>query len=604
MQFKYLMQSLKRPMLSLLLVFIFFTYAFAQGETDSLRAVLPEAEGTSRVDILNRLAGYISTNDAEKTMALTNEALELSGTLSYDKGKTRAWLVQATLFSKQSKLDKTDSLTHLAMDLANSTDDQKGIAMAQLTFGALNIRRGKLDEAVQNHIDGLKASNILGDADLQQTHTMNIGHVKRRLGELNEAEKYFKESLKIALDNGLNFRLGQVYLSLGFLEYEYQNLDASIAYYDKALVIFKEEKEQGSVAMILNNLGYAYYLKKEYAKALDFYNQSQEIRESIGDRLGVSRALMNRALIAKDRGRFTSAESLANQAAEIARELKNATRMMEILSLLSQIYEKQQNFRQAFNTHLEYSALKDSVAREANSRRVAELTTQFELERKENELANNKQEISLMASEQELLRTRQFLLISIISLLLIITLFIWLYYHARIKRARISEYLAEERASNEELKRQQLGHEMQQQNEQLKSHVDRLAQQNLIIVDFREQIENLKTKLDGQENSQGIEEIVKMIERKSDEHLSWQEFRLMFDEVYPQFIPRLLEDFPTVTANELDLSVLLKMNLPNKDISQILNISYDAVKKSVLRFYKKLNFESGEELRHYILKTS
>lgn len=602
MQIKYLAQGLKRSMLSLLLIFIFLTYAFAQEEADSLRAVLPEAEGTSRVDVLNRLAGYISTNDAQETMALTNEALEISGTLDYDKGKVRAWLVQATLFSKQSKLNKTDSLTRLAMDLANSTDDQKGIAMAQLTFGALNIRRGKLDEAIQNHIDGLKASNILGDPDLRQTHTMNIGHVKRRLGELDEAEKYFKESLKIAQDNGLNFRVGQLYLSLGFLEYEHQNLDACIAYYEKALPIFIEENEHGSVAMILNNLGYACYLKKDNARALDFYNQSQEIRERIGDRMGVSRSFMNKALIAKDERNFARAESLASQAAEIAREVKNAARMMEVLSLLAQIYEKQRDFRKAFETQREYTALKDSVAREANSRRVAELTAQFELERKENELVKNQQEISLLASEQKLLETRQFLLISIISLLLIVTFSIWVYYRARIKRARISEHLAEEKATNEELKRQQLGHEMQQQNEQLKSHIDKLAQQNLMIVDFKEQISSLQVELDGQENAQGIEEIVKMIERKSDHQLSWQEFRLMFDDVYPQFIPKLLEDFPTLTANELDISVLLKMNLPNKDISQILNISYDAVKKSVLRLYKKLNFESGEELRHYILK--
>ncbi|GAB5526548.1 MAG: hypothetical protein Roseis2KO_44200 [Roseivirga sp.] len=591
-------------MLSLLLIHIFFNYALAQDVVDSLRAVLPKAEGTSRVDMLNSLAGYISINDARETMALTNEALETSGILDYDKGKVKAWLVQATLFSKQSKLDKTDSLTHLAMNLANITNDQKGIAMAQLTFGALNIRRGKLDEAIQNHIDGLKASNMLGDPDLQQTHTMNIGHVKRRLGELDEAEKYFKESLKIAIDNGLNFRVGQVYLSLGFLEYEHQNLDACIDYYEKALPIFIRENEQGSVAMILNNLGYAYYLKKDNTRALDFYNQSQEIRERIGDRMGLSRSLMNKALIAKDRGDFNRAESLAHQAEEIVSEIKNAARMIEVLSLLAQIYEKQQDFRNAFEVQREYSALKDSVAKEANSRRVAELTAQFELERKENELVKNQQQISLLASEQELLQTRQFLLISIISLLLIITFFIWVYYHARVKRARISEHLAEEKATNEELKRQQLGHEMQQQNEQLKSHIDKLAQQNLMIVDFKQQISSLQIELNGQENTQGIEEIVKMIERKSDHQLSWQEFRLMFDEVYPQFIPRLLDDFPKLTANELDISVLLKMNLPNKDISQILNISYDAVKKSVLRLYKKLNFESGEELRHYMLKTS
>ncbi|MCE7996957.1 MAG: tetratricopeptide repeat protein [Roseivirga sp.] len=576
------------------MILVFFNHTFAQQKADSLRAILPESEGELRIDILNDLASIISTNDAAETLKLTDEALELANSLGYDEGKVQAWLVMATLASKQSQLDKTDSLTRLAIDLADRINDQKGMAMAQLTLGVLNIRRGKLDEAMQNHIDGLQAANQLGDADLRQTHTMNIGHVKRRLGQYREAEKYLLESLEIALEHGLNFRAGQVYLTLGYLKYQNQDLQSSIDFYHKALPIFREEKDQGSEAMILNNLGYAYYLQKENALALDFYNRSQVIRQRIGDRLGVSRALMNKALIAKDESRYAQAVSFANRAADIAREIKNADRMMEILALLSQIYEKQQNFREALNTQLEYAVLKDSVAKEANSRRVAELTAEFELERKENELEKNRQEISLLASEQQLLETRQFLLIALILLILVASGAIWVHQRAKMKRVLVGEKLAEERARNEALEKEKLEQQLMLKNNELKSLADQLVHQNELTNRF-------KSELNKQDQSDRILEIVNFLERQSEESLTWQQFRLKFDESYPEFITALIHNFPSMTPNELDISVLLKINLPNKEIAQILNISYDGVKKSIQRLYKKMNFDSPERLRGYIL---
>lgn len=576
--------------------------ALAQDAADSLRRELESAVGRPRVDVLNGLASYRKSVNPEEAEQFLHLSLKLADSLNYHEGKVKSWLVLATIASRQSDFFRADSLIGMSMNLTKEVDDQYGLTSALLAKGVLNIRRGRYDEAIQDHIEGVKVAREIAEGDLMQTHTMNIGHIKSRLNLPEEADKYFLESLEIAEAYGLTHRVGQVYLALGVSAYQRGDLAACIAYYERALPIFINEQELRSAGVVLNNLGYAYYLKKDFERANAYYDRSLEFRTQLNDRLGISRIWLNKARIKFNLGENREANRLSNVSLGIAREIKDLKREMEVLEFMVEVYEQEGNLNKALNTFRIYGDLKDSVNAIANQQRVAELTAEFELERKEKELDNARQQVSLLAEREGLLQTRQWLLTASVLLLLLVASFIWAFQKARVKRALANERLAEQRAKNEELMKKQLGHELMLKIEELKSHADRLASQNQLIQNFKDQLTEQDNKRENLIESDRIEDIVNYLERNADQYLTWQQFRLKFDESYPGFTASLIKDFPSMTPNELDISILLKINLPNKEVAQILNISYDGVKKSIHRLYKKMHLDSPEQLRRHVLK--
>ena len=64
-----------------------------------------------------------------------------------------------------------------------------------------------------------------------------------------------------------------------------------------------------------------------------------------------------------------------------------------------------------------------------------------------------------------------------------------------------------------------------------------------------------------------------------------------FEKIYPNFSQSLQKTIPNITANELKLCALIRLNLSSKDISQLLNITAESVNKARYRLRKKWNWE-------------
>lgn len=81
----------------------------------------------------------------------------------------------------------------------------------------------------------------------------------------------------------------------------------------------------------------------------------------------------------------------------------------------------------------------------------------------------------------------------------------------------------------------------------------------------------------------------------------WTEFIRFFSLVYPEFIPSLRSEFPELSHYELKICVLIKLNLTQQDIREILNISIESVRKARYRLYKKMGLSSDQELVVFLL---
>jgi DNA-binding CsgD family transcriptional regulator len=69
-----------------------------------------------------------------------------------------------------------------------------------------------------------------------------------------------------------------------------------------------------------------------------------------------------------------------------------------------------------------------------------------------------------------------------------------------------------------------------------------------------------------------------------------------FEKIYPKFRPSLQKIISDITANELKLCALLRLNLSSKEIAQLLNITPESVNKARYRLRKKIALNSNDDL--------
>ncbi|WP_378184714.1 helix-turn-helix transcriptional regulator [Aquimarina sp. W85] len=69
-----------------------------------------------------------------------------------------------------------------------------------------------------------------------------------------------------------------------------------------------------------------------------------------------------------------------------------------------------------------------------------------------------------------------------------------------------------------------------------------------------------------------------------------------FEKIYPKFKQTIQTLIPDITANELKLCALLRLNLSSKQISMLLNITPESVNKARYRLRKKMEIDSTDDL--------
>lgn len=69
-----------------------------------------------------------------------------------------------------------------------------------------------------------------------------------------------------------------------------------------------------------------------------------------------------------------------------------------------------------------------------------------------------------------------------------------------------------------------------------------------------------------------------------------------FEKIHPNFSHALKKIAPSISANELKLCALLRLNLSSKEIGQLLNITQDSVNKARYRLRKKLGLTPKDDI--------
>ena len=522
-----------------------------------------------------------------------------------------------------------------AYDVALKSGNDYLEALSLNMMGVVYRRMSVVKTALEYYMRALKTAQESSNTDDYMLKSMaisneGIGGLFRMLEQYESAIEYYKNSLHyeeqlgsllgMAIDN---HNIGKSYALMG----EY---DIAIYYHNKSLEYDEQLNSVFGKSICYNSLGNIAMLQNEYDKAYTLFIPALKMAKQAGDSTYIVNSYTNLGWYHLTKHHNDSANIFIQEAIAISKRIGYKAALFKSYNMLSELEQNRSNYKKSLDFFKEANRYKDSIANDKNRQYIADLTIL-------NDIENQKQKIEKLEYKDRLNKKNQKNKNIVIVLLGLVALILVFFIFQKIQTSKMNKLIHRQREDmfkmQLELKALQnvrlLAENKQKESEKqlLESELEanELARQNEIKsmqkeIDHKnrelataaayaiKKSESIRAFLDSinkiklqNNNPEALDNLRKQIEMQMNPDSEWDNFRLHFEEVHPNYFKNLKQKHPALTKNELRLCSYLIMNLSNKEISLLLYISADTVQKAKYRLKKKLSLSSSDNLFDYLM---
>ncbi len=294
------------------------------------------------------------------------------------------------------------------------------------------------------------------------------GNALRDKGDYSKALKSHIQAAKLATEVKSNKKLGQANITIADVYSEMGNHNNAIKYYQSAIDILRKENDSLGIATALYNAGDGYFNMKEYDSAMLYFKESSLIFKNLNNIEAIIYTAYNLGsigMIFAKQGKYVQAKENLKQAIMILEEPKHYSAVSEFLIYLSDIYANQKDLKSAFryakrslelakryglkkrisDANLKLSELyeqdgnpkeslkyyknhivyRDSINNIETVQKMADLRTDFEIQKKQDEIVflEKEREITQLKTKRERTKTYASYIVAVLILLLAIGTF-------------------------------------------------------------------------------------------------------------------------------------------------------------------------------------
>ena len=489
------------------------------------------------------------------------------------------WIPRTCFTYRKSDPDILEALAKEGLVIAKRMGNQRMPAIYNNILGSAYWLRGDNENATVYYIEALRIGTENEDYRSIASSNSNLGNVYDAMGNYEKAIVHGRRAAEAAEAMQDTVRLASIYLNLGKSLAENQVLDTALFYLYKAIILKQHIGDVDGEALLHNNVGSILlqmdsldgaerHLKK--AKST-FENEKHFLVNDLYSNLGV--------LYAK-KGRFDLAQIYVDSAIQMSRSSDDPISLIHAYQGKKDISALEGNYEEAFATFEKLYELDQSVRGEEVQKKVEILQLKYEEEK-------NQKQIALL--EKEKAEEQLFLFRTMITGAFVITSLLFIVLILRLK------------VNNSRLKEKDLKSQLIQKKKELTSYALNFIQKNELMGDLTEKINALKRE-SLPDTNKGLTKINSMISDSFRIDQDWENFKLMFEEVHPDFFSLLKKQYPDLGNAELKLCALLRLNMNLKESSRVLGISPESVKTARYRLRKKLKLEHDENLVDFFLK--
>jgi tetratricopeptide (TPR) repeat protein len=548
---------------------------------DSIQS-LPEKEQ------IMALRQYLFPKPGEDTNSVYDR-FESYETYFKKKGNERlrrqAWFMRYELASAHIYLWSPYSLalTDQALEIAKDRGWRCEEAKLKLHKGSLLHEYHKFSAGFEYMIEGLDILREVGIASCPEGFTglVVIANAYSKFGDSETAIKYFREALSLPEEYMDSHFRKVTYNGMGLAFKTLHQYDSAIHCFTRTYEEAKKLNDKFYMALANGNKGSAYFLKNDFNNALPYLLDDFNVSNELGETGSAANASLNIAAIYISWGMPEKAEPFIQYAGKHT-DRTDVRIMSGYYKNQFEIYRLRKDFAKALLYVDSFHVARDSVMRTADGKLIdrARMTVYAEQHARE-------------VTALEAARSRQILIRN--GLLIMIALFgiiAYQWYHRQqLRREKEKQVAAMREAMAEE--------ELRNAQRELEIFTQKLTEKNELIDSFRTEIEQIQATMSEPEPTQNayLSQLIHATILTDDD---WQQFRMLFDKVYPGFFVRLKEKMPDLSPADTRLLALTKLKLSAREMASMLGINADSIKKSRQRLRKKINLPEEGSLEEVV----
>lgn len=513
-----------------------------------------------RVALAEKLMAEKETDSA---IAVMQEIKEPQNNLTDRDYALYALLLSEAMHRKQQLNAETDTLLLPAIKYFSESGDSLYAERALYCKAHLDRRLYRMKDAMQSFLKALLF--LQGSGNDEQLYRVNtwLGVVCLNQEEYEGKMRYSKEALKAALrmDNLFYKNLALCDIATGY--YFLNRLDSALYYAQAAYDAAIADSLPSQLPHVYTDLGSIYAKMGENGKALEYIDKAIGLRPR-KDTLAILGLYADKVDLFGKLGQYDSAYHYFRKAVASP----NLATQADAYNHMSGAYYKMGRCNEAYSLLLRFTELADSVRKQRHTAEVIALQELYKHEQLSVENLYWRTQAAERQSNVYLMAT-----LSLLSLWIASTIY---FFYCRNRRRLVEQQ-----------------HQLASQQEEL-HHQRQVTTENLQRMAEMEQKEaRLKETFFRRLNQR----IVQEIEKGSNILLSdddWEDIVQNADIIFDNFTRRLQQHYPALNKEDLRYCCMVKMQLSQLEMSQIMHLEKDSVKKRLKRIrMEKMKADSG-----------
>lgn len=391
-------------------------FAATGAPLDTVIERLADARGAERLELLERAAETARASAPRDAIGYAEEGVELARRLGDAPAEARALKNVGIGHYLLGEYDTALEHYERSLERSERAGYREGIAGALNNIGILHYLWGQYDRALEHYGRALEIQRDLDDRLAIAKSYNNLGNVYYVIERYDESLRYLRDSLEVYEGLGERGLVASSLNNIALVLVKQGRFDEALPDLERALSTATDAGDRHMTALSHNNLGLVHEERGDLDRALDAYTHSLEVRREIEDRQGVAISLHNVAVIHTRLGEYDRALETLDEALEVATAIRVTEIERDIHLAISDAHERRGDAASALEAYKRHKVAHDALFDEETSRRISELETKHEMDRKN-------REIEILRRNQELQRTvRNILIAAGVSLSILIVL--------------------------------------------------------------------------------------------------------------------------------------------------------------------------------------
>jgi len=503
-------------------------------------------------------------------------------------------------------IQPSDSLFLVENDLytkAVTSGDRGAQALSLQHMGQICFHMGLFTQSLNYHLQAEQLLAATGHRIAQADNLNDLGMLLLLNGQEDDAKRVYFKALSIYKDGHRQQGLATTLGNIGHLYEKIADLDSAFFYQQKAMQVFETIQDLDGIALIHENLGSIYEDKEQFDQAFLFFSKALERFKVNGNTAMLIDAYNNMGDIYRKTGRYQDALKYTKAAEQLAKENKSYSRLSSAYRDLGKTYSFLNNADSTFH-YLELSRqLYTEIYNEDSKNQASLLKVLYEIQQKDARIA--------AMAKQKKTAAMVYLASAVVAVLLIILAFVII----KNQRQRIAgerklrdneaallgakQRLMEVELKNKKLQEEQLKRELENKAKEITTYTLQAIEKNQLLEEMKVALTEI-LKNDNRSFKKELRQLLNKINQSFHKEVSWGDFRKVFEEINQDFFYQLQKINPDLSAADLRLVSLIKLNMNSPDMAAILGISTDSLRVSRYRLRKKLGLDQGKSLTAFL----